>query len=76
MTKSAYAFLALTLLIAGPVAAQDSAWTWENATELSFVSTGGSASSSTFGLKASLTGIEGPNTFKLDMGGIRTEGIG
>ena len=73
MTRSACAFLALALLIASPAAAQDRAWTWENATELSFVSTGGNASSSTFGLKASLTGIGGSNTFKLDVGGIRAE---
>ncbi len=73
MTRSACAFLALALLIVSPAAAQDGAWRWENATELSFISTGGNASSSTFGLKASLTGIGGPNTFKVDVGGIRAE---
>ncbi|MCZ6795392.1 MAG: DUF481 domain-containing protein [Planctomycetota bacterium] len=53
--------------------AQDppAAVTWENATELSFVSTGGNASSSTFGLKSALTVTGGDNAFKLDVGGIR-----
>lgn len=46
---------------------------WENATELSFVSTGGNASSSSLGLKAALTGTGGQNTFKLEVGGIRSE---
>ena len=57
-----------------PVVAQDAAaFTWENATELSFVSTGGNASSSTLGLKAALTGTGGLNTFKIEVGGIRGE---
>jgi putative salt-induced outer membrane protein YdiY len=50
----------------GPIA-------WENATELSFVSTGGNASSSTLGLKAAITGTGGANAFKLELGGIRGE---
>jgi hypothetical protein len=53
--------------------AQDAGFTWENATELSFVSTGGNASSSTLGLKSSLTGTTGPNSFKIELGGIRGE---
>ncbi len=73
MTRSACVLPTVAFLIASPAAAQDTGWGWENATELSFVSTGGNASSSTFGLKASLTGIGGPNTFKLDVGGIRAE---
>jgi putative salt-induced outer membrane protein YdiY len=56
---------------AAPVAAQDAAFTWENATELSFVNTAGNASSTTFGIKASLTGTGAPNTLKLEVGGIR-----
>lgn len=53
-------------------AQEDSAsFSWENATELSFVSTGGNASSSTLGLKAALTGTGGQNTFKVELGGIR-----
>ena len=56
-------------------AAQDDTgrYAWENATELSFVSTGGNASSSTLGLKSSLIGTGGLNTFKLGVGGIRGE---
>jgi putative salt-induced outer membrane protein YdiY len=57
---------------AKPVAAQTPI-TWENATELSFVSTGGNASSSTLGLKAALTGTKDANVFKFEVGGIRSE---
>jgi len=53
--------------------AQDSGFVWQNATELSFVSTGGNASASTLGLKAALTGTAGLNLVKLDVGGIRGE---
>ncbi len=52
--------------------AQD-AFTWENSTELSFVSTGGNASSSSLGLKATLAGTGAPNSFKFEAGGIRSE---
>lgn len=69
MTRSVHVFLAL--LVAGPVTAQGRPWGWENTTELSFVSTGGNASSSTLGLKSALTGTRGSNTFKLEVGGIR-----
>lgn len=67
--------LALALLTALPAAAgaQETAWTWENATELSFVSTGGNASSSTLGLKGTLAGAGGANRFKVEVGGIRAE---
>lgn len=58
----------------GALTAQDAAsYAWTNATELSFVSTGGNASSSTLGLKAALTGTGNANTFKLELGGIRGE---
>lgn len=65
--------LALGIAIAAPraVRAQDST-TWENSTELSFVSTGGNASASTFGLKGTLSGTKGPNTLKIEVGGIRS----
>ena len=53
--------------------AQDSSFVWRNATELSFVSTGGNASASTLGLKAVLTGTGGLNSAKLEVGGIRGE---
>ena len=56
-----------------PVHAQDEGWSWDNATELGFVSTGGNASSNTFGLKASLTGSGDPNEFKIVVGGVRAE---
>lgn len=57
-----------------PLAAQDSeAFAWDNTSELSFVSTGGNAASSTLGLKAALTGSGNGNTFKFEVGGIRAE---
>jgi putative salt-induced outer membrane protein YdiY len=63
------------MLLATPawLAAQDGEFTWENTTELSFVSTSGNASSSTLGLKASLIGTGGPNSFRIEIGGIRGE---
>jgi hypothetical protein len=79
MLHTRIASLAAALLVTMSVAlpdmarAQDAGLTWENATELSFVSTGGNASSSTLGLKSSLTGTSGPNAFKLELGGIRGE---
>ena len=72
MTRSFGITVSLALVaLPSAVQAQDDAFTWENATELSFVSTGGNASSSTLGLKAALTGTGGANTFKLEVGGIR-----
>lgn len=53
--------------------AQDTGFTWDNSTELSWVSTGGNASSSTLGVKATLTGTGGPNQFKIELGGIRSQ---
>lgn len=77
MTKREIVVLGLSLamaVVARGAAAQDAeGFTWENATELSFVATGGNASSSTLGLKSGLTGERGPNTFKIEVGGIRGE---
>jgi hypothetical protein len=71
---SAVVLMAAATALADPAAAQDAeGFTWENATELSFVSTGGNASSSTLGLKASLTGTSGSNAFNIELGGIRGE---
>lgn len=69
------ASFAATLLLALPAfaSAQDTGFVWQNATELSFVSTGGNASSSTLGLKAALTGTGAPNTLKVEFGGVRGE---
>jgi putative salt-induced outer membrane protein YdiY len=67
------ALAALALSLPETLEAQATAWTWENATELSFVSTGGNASSSTLGLKAALTGSGAPNGLKLELGGVRAE---
>ena len=70
------ALLFLTqLALPDHAAAQDEtgAYTWENSTELSFVSTGGNSSSSTLGLKSALTATGGRNAFKLEVGGIRGE---
>ena len=54
-----------------PLAAQEDAFEWDNSTEFSYVATAGNASSSTLGLKSTLTGEGGGGTFKLDVGGIR-----
>jgi putative salt-induced outer membrane protein YdiY len=63
------------LALPGHATAQDEAgaYTWENSTELSFVSTGGNSSSSTLGLKSVLIAAGGQNEFKLELGGIRGE---
>ncbi|MEQ1857334.1 MAG: DUF481 domain-containing protein [Longimicrobiales bacterium] len=70
-SSSAAVAALLTATVALPVAAQNAGFTWENATELSFVNTAGNASSTTFGVKAALTGTGAPNTLKIELGGIR-----
>ncbi|MBT8489096.1 MAG: hypothetical protein KJO65_09770, partial [Gemmatimonadetes bacterium] len=55
--------LAGTLFAAHPAAAQDTGWSWENSTEVGFVTTSGNASQTTLSLKSSLTGTSGANTF-------------
>jgi putative salt-induced outer membrane protein YdiY len=67
--RSAVLLVLLAVLPTHPVRAQGI--DWENAAELSFVSTGGNASSTTFGVKASVTGTGDQSTFKLELGGIR-----
>lgn len=64
--------IAIAFAMTDPAAAQESI-TWESSTELSFVATGGNASSSTLGLKASVTGTKEANIFKIELGGIRTD---
>ena len=76
MSRPSIAALALLVsALPSPARAQDATdgFTWENATELSFVATSGNASSSTLGLKASLLGAGGANSFKVELGGIRAE---
>jgi putative salt-induced outer membrane protein YdiY len=53
------------------IEAQDSAFAWENATEFSFVTTSGNASSNTLGLKSTLSGENDVSKFKMEIGGIR-----
>jgi putative salt-induced outer membrane protein YdiY len=67
--------LVAQLALPDHAAAQDEtgAYTWENSTELSFVSTGGNASASTLGLKSALSATGGQNAFKIEVGGIRSE---
>jgi putative salt-induced outer membrane protein YdiY len=60
-------------LYATAVSAQDAGLTWENATELSFVSTGGNSSANTLGVTTALTGTSGQNAFKLEFGAVRGE---
>ncbi len=78
MTKNLMPFLGIALTLAShPISgsAQDTTdgFTWNLATELSFVSTGGNASSSTLGLKTTLAGTGAANSVKLEVGGIRAE---
>lgn len=54
------------------VGAQDSeGFTWNNATEVSYVSTSGNSSSRTFGVKGSLEGDGAPHEVSLEVGGVR-----
>jgi putative salt-induced outer membrane protein YdiY len=72
-SRSCFALLlpVLSLVLAtSPAFAQDP-FTWENATELSFVTASGNQSSSTLGLKSSLEGANETSGFKLELGGIR-----
>ena len=72
--RASLGLITWTLLTGAAAEAQDtSAFVWQNATELTWVSTGGNASSSTLGLKAALTGTAAANTFKFDLGGVRGE---
>jgi putative salt-induced outer membrane protein YdiY len=75
MTRLPYAVLvpfAVLTVIASPVRAQDTeGFTWTNATELSFVSTSGNQSQTSFGLKGALEGSSDVNAFKLEVGGVR-----
>ena len=75
MKKVVFLLAVGTLTMTGYAVAQDDpgAYTFENSTELSFVSTGGNASSSTLGLKSTLTATGGPSAFKIEVGGIRGE---
>ena len=75
MKKVVFLLVVGTLSMPGYATAQDEtgAYTWENSTELSFVSTGGNASSSILGLKSTLTATSGRSAFKIEVGGIRGE---
>lgn len=64
---SAIALLAATI----PLHAQETGFTWDNATEVGFVTTSGNASSTTLSVKSALTGTGGPNVFEIAIGGIR-----
>jgi putative salt-induced outer membrane protein YdiY len=63
--------LVLALVVSSAVAAQDAPFTWDNSTEFAFVSTSGNASSTTLGLKSTLSGADERQSFKLEIGGIR-----
>jgi len=63
--------LCCVITVGLPLAAQEAPFSWDNATELSYVATAGNASSTTLGLKSTLTGSGSGGTFKLEVGGIR-----
>ncbi|NNF13432.1 MAG: DUF481 domain-containing protein [Gemmatimonadetes bacterium] len=73
MAVALLAAVAIGLSSGDDAIAQEGGWAWENSTDLSFVSTSGNASSSTLGLKSALTGTQGVNAFKIELGGIRGE---
>ncbi|MGI9626491.1 MAG: DUF481 domain-containing protein [Longimicrobiales bacterium] len=60
------------LVLALPVQGQDEEQGWANSTELSFVQTGGNATSATFGLANTLTRSWAATDLKFEVGGIRT----
>jgi putative salt-induced outer membrane protein YdiY len=68
-------FLALALtaaLLPGGLSGQDTeGFSWTNTAELSYVSTSGNASSSTFGVKGVFEGSGGANALKFELGGVR-----
>ena len=64
--------LSLLLALAGPLLAQDEEEGWTNASELSFVQTGGNSESATFGVANTLARDWGRTQFKFEVGGIRT----
>lgn len=68
-----FASLALVGMLASaqPGVAQDAGWSWDNATEVGFVTTSGNASQTTLSLKSTLTGTAGANSFKIGLGGLR-----
>jgi putative salt-induced outer membrane protein YdiY len=70
---SASLLLAFVIFPMSAASQEAEGFTWENTSELSFVATGGNASSSTLGLKSTLIGTGAPNAFKFEIGGIRAE---
>ena len=66
--------LAAALACAAPLSAQEAAppigFDWTNTTELSYVETGGNASSSTLGAKLALEGKGDPHTWRFEAGGV------
>lgn len=64
---------ALALICTPTLAAaqEPTGFTWENETEVSYVSTSGNASSRTFGLKGTLQGSGGPHEVTVEVGGVR-----
>ena len=63
----------LVLSLIEAVSAQDTTRIWNNQAELGVVWTGGNASSTTLGIKNTLTGEFGASSFNLEAGGIRTK---
>jgi len=66
-----HALLISALLPAGAFAQDDTGFTWQNATELSYAATAGNASTNALAIASELTGTGGANEFKLQIGGIR-----
>lgn len=72
MTRQSWIWAFALLCIPTLAAAQEpTGFTWENETEVSYVSTSGNASSSTFGLKGTLQGSGGAHEITFEVGGVR-----
>lgn len=72
MTRLSWTWaLALVCLPALAAAQEPTGFTWQNATEVSYVSTSGNSSSQTFGLKGTLEGSGGPHELTFEVGGVK-----
>ena len=72
MTRLSWIWVFALVCMPTLAAAQEpTGFTWQNSTEVSYVSTSGNASSQTFGLKGTLEGSGGPHELLFEVGGVR-----
>jgi len=63
----------LALLLSGPMGAQEKETGWKDVAELTYVMTGGNATSSTLGFKNTTDYLWSTAAFQLSLGGVRTQ---